>query len=291
MSYPFVPSPPSEHWPRTAPIRAIVIHMAEGGGTVRWLQRPDGNSSHYVVEYTGRIVQMVREDRAAGSIDPTKVRRDNDRPFTYLAETITYGVTANRAALGGHWDNPNAAVIAIEVEGFAREGPNPAQARALRSLVADIRTRHNVPTLGHRDFQNYKACPGRLIPWAAWGGHGQIEVPEEPVERTFTFGSDAVAGTFRSDGEPDHLYLRLRDNTLHPYVEPMEKHAFGPVELTDGGIGGPNDPRKRGYVIGAEAAFVLAEDGTFAPLQDTVAAARERDRAAHLANLEEVYAA
>jgi hypothetical protein len=258
MSYPWVPAP--DHWPRQTPIRAIAIHHAEGGGTVSWLTRPDGNSSHYVVEYTGRIVQMVKENRAAGSIDPSKVRTTDDPPFTYLGESITYGVTANKAALGDAWKNPNSAVIAIEVEGFARVGPNAAQRGSLRSLVKDIRSRHgNLPALGHRDFQNYKPCPGKLIPWIDYGGHG---IAEEEQLRSFTYTDEAASGWYTVSGD-DHLYLRLRTNTLHPIGDGVRKRAFGPVTLTDGGITGPADPRKVGYVINGEAAFMLNTDGVF----------------------------
>jgi hypothetical protein len=81
--------------------------------------------------------------------------------------------------------------------------------------------------------------------------------------RTFTFGPDAVDGTFKSDGKAGHLYLRLQDNTLHPFVEPFQKHGFGPVRLVGGGISGPTDLRDRGYIVGDEAAFVIVADGTF----------------------------
>lgn len=175
MSYPFVAAP--DHWARGgAPIRAIVIHMAEGGGTVSWLTRPDGNSSHYVVEYSGRVVQMVREDRAAGSINPTLIREDDDPPYDFGGVTVRYGATAARKALGAWSQDPNAAVIAIETEGFAKSGPNIDQRRALSRLVDDIRGRHGpLHALGHRDFQRYKACPGHLIPWVDYGGHGAPE--------------------------------------------------------------------------------------------------------------------
>jgi hypothetical protein len=166
-----------------APILAIVDHMAEGGGTVSYLDDvpplpPRGNSSHYVVEYSGRVVQMVRDDRAAGSIDPTKIRTDDDPDGLY-------GISHAIAVLDGYARDPNVAVIAIELEGFAREGPNAKQATALAELHADLRARH--PTirgqLGHRDFQDYKACPGHHIPWELVGGHGLFEedVMQAPI--------------------------------------------------------------------------------------------------------------
>jgi hypothetical protein len=218
-SYPFVAAP--DHWPRGGvPVRAIAIHHAEGGGTVSWLTRNDGNSSHYVVERSGRVVQMVREDRAAGSINPNLVRVDDDKPFTFMGEVITYGVTANKAALGEHWRNPNAAVIAIEVEGFAADGPNSAQRVALGHLVADIRSRHDVSVLGHRDWQSYKACPGRKIPWADYGGHGKrSSAPPVP--------------------EADDMLKATPIGTTYAYIVRAAEEAptYGPGEGERGSVG------------------------------------------------------
>lgn len=168
----------SETGPRvggTADIRAIVVHMAEGGGTVSWLTRADGNSSHYVVEYDGEIVQMVREGWWAGSLNPRSLRTTDDPYFEYLGLRLRYGKSEAVRSLGGttYYGDPNRFVIAIEVEGFAATGPNVKERAALKALIADIRRRHGkpFPALGHRDFQSYKACPGRRIPWVDYGGH------------------------------------------------------------------------------------------------------------------------
>lgn len=192
LAYRIVPTASSEAGPRPGglrDIRGVVIHMAEGGGTVSWLTRPDGNSSHYVVDYSGRITQMVRESWWAGSINPRKLRTTNDAAFTFEGERIRYGWTAAERALGAAARDPNRYVIAIETEGFAGKapvkgrpgydaranpdgGPNDRQRDALRALVADIRHRRGaLPALGHRDFQSYKACPGKRIPWRDYGGH------------------------------------------------------------------------------------------------------------------------
>lgn len=186
-----------DNWPRSAgaSVKAIVIHMAEGGGTVSWLTRDDGNSSHYVVEYTGRITQMVLESRAAGSIKPTLLRTSNDSPYTFLGETILYGIRVGKAVLGDGWSNPNSYVIAIEVEGYAAAGPNTAQHASLKRLIADIRSRHpGVPVLGHRDFQSYKACPGHKIRWIDYGGHGVPAASEEIMGLPLTLPSEIVKG-------------------------------------------------------------------------------------------------
>lgn len=167
-----------DHWTRNgADPRAIVVHMAEGGGTVSWLTRNDGNSSHYVVEYSGRVVQMVRESEAAGSMNPKTTRTGDDAPYGYGGIVIVYGRTALNAA--GISADPNRYAIAIEVEGFAAAGPNELQTGALTRLVADIRRRHGpLHVLGHRDQQDYKPCPGHKMPWHLFGGHG----PAKEVE-------------------------------------------------------------------------------------------------------------
>lgn len=184
----FVAAP--DNWGRggAAP-RAIVIHHAEGGGTVGWLTRNDGNSSHYVVEYSGRVVQMVAEDRSAGSMNPNLTRKSDDPAYTFEGSTVKYGRSALDAS--GIAGDPNRYAIAIEVEGFAEAGPNAAQRASLKRLVADIRRRNGpLPALGHRDQQSYKPCPGHKIPWADYGGHGvktmNTEEAMQPLEVSTT---------------------------------------------------------------------------------------------------------
>ena len=182
MSYPFSQA---VHYSRGYKTRkAIFVHMAEGGGTVSWLRNPDNPnvSAHYVVEYSGRVVQMVREIDSAWGINPSLLRTTNDTAFTFLGESVRYGVTAAKAALGSFWYDPNAAGITIEVEGFASAGPNAAQRTALKALVANIRRGWgNLPVLGHRDFQNYKACPGKKIAWVDFGGHAKGAAAPAPT--------------------------------------------------------------------------------------------------------------
>lgn len=173
-----------------APILAIAVHMAEGGGTDTWLTRIDGNSSHYVVKYDGRLTQLVPESKAAGSMNPRLTRTTDDPLYTYAGETYRYGRSVLDAVLGEYAAiSANRAVIAIEVEGFAAVGPNVAQTKTLTALCHDILARR--PTvrglIGHRDQQAYKACPGKRIPWKALGGHGLIR---EEEMRPFPVGID-----------------------------------------------------------------------------------------------------
>lgn len=164
------------------PRLALVIHMAEGGNTVAYLARanPNGVSVHYVIERSGRTVQMLTHDRMHTSIRVSSIRTTDD-PDGF------YGATAARAVMGRWADTreslgPNHASIAVEVEGFADEGPNPRQDDALGQLWRELTAEYpDIRALGHRDFANYKVCPGREVDWSVVGGHGaEVEIPEPP---------------------------------------------------------------------------------------------------------------
>ena len=165
------------------PRLALVIHLAEGGGTVGYLAKanPNGVSVHFVVERSGRTVQMLDLSHMHSSIRVSAIRTTDD-PDGF------YGVTAARAVMGA-WAatkrslGPNHASIAVEVEGFAKDGPNTSQRAALRELWADLRDRYpGIRALAHRDFAAYKACPGQRIGWEDFGGHGAAK--PEPVPAT-----------------------------------------------------------------------------------------------------------
>lgn len=172
--YPWVHAA-SDYGIAKGPRAGITWHMAEGGGTVGYLSRPNPNnvSVHFVVERSGRVVQMLDLIHANGSINPTLVRKDDDRPYVWQGVRITYGRTAAKTVLGRWADDPNSATIGVEVEGYAKDGPNLAQMTAMERLYADMARRFDdIRSLAHRDFANYKACPGKLIPWDRLGGHG-----------------------------------------------------------------------------------------------------------------------
>jgi hypothetical protein len=181
ITYQFVPAA-FDYGQRRAPALALMVHMAEGGGTVGYLSRNParGVSVHFVCERKGNMVQMLGLTRASGSINPADLRTTDD--------PAVYGASVARAVLGSWWHDPNSAVISCEVEGFARSGPSDVQHEALADWVADMRAKlpSLVGNLGHRDFADYKACPGVHVKWAALGGHGLYA----PAVITFRYGGE-----------------------------------------------------------------------------------------------------
>lgn len=213
MTYPYVPAY-YDYGLRTRPVLAFIGHMAEGGGTVGYLSRanPNGVSVHYVIEYSGRIVQMLKESRISGSLRPSAIRTTDDPPFTSPdGVTVVFGASAAKAALERYWSDPNTVVLSCEIEGFAASGPNAAQATALSALVADLRTRYpKIALLAHRDFADYKGCPGKLIPWGRLGGHG-VPLPDSATEETMTTYVDATKIPPRAWSVPSGVTLNGYD--------------------------------------------------------------------------------
>lgn len=192
MTYPFVQAH-NDYGHAKGPRLAAVWHMAEGGGTVAYLSKPNPNgvSVHFVIERSGRTVQMLRLNHANGSIRPTAIRTSDDKPFDWQGVDIVYGASAARAVLGDWHRDPNSATIGVEIEGYAKDGPNGRQADAMAALHADLAARFpGIRSLAHRDFADYKRCPGQLIPWDRVGGHG----PE--VDTLSVFTSTAQTGHF-----------------------------------------------------------------------------------------------
>jgi hypothetical protein len=162
------------------PTLAVTWHMAEGKNVAQYLSRDPlrGVSVHYTVEQEtdrwqdGEIVRCLPEDRISGSINPRTIRRTDD-PGGY------FGASHAKVALGSWWPetSPNCLVISVEVAGFAKDGPTEAQQRSMVALSDELKARYpKAVPLGHRDWQDVKACPGRTgamkAAFAAMGGHG-----------------------------------------------------------------------------------------------------------------------
>ena len=193
MAFPFTQSH-VDIAPARGPRLAMAWHMAEGGGTVGFLAKanPHGVSVHFVIERSGRVVQMLRLERMHTSIrirnkDGSLALRSTDDP---PGSPLGYGATNRRAVLGDWADiattlGPNHATLGVEIEGFAASGPNDAQRIAAVALAAEMQAAF--PTirghLGHRDF-NIKGCPGGVFPFLSLGGHGPSARVEDDVKIT-----------------------------------------------------------------------------------------------------------
>jgi hypothetical protein len=172
-----------------------VFHLAEGCDPLGYLSGPKeriarGVSATFVVQPSGRVVQMLALDHVSGSLNPREVRTSTD-PDGWAGRRYTRFM--DRDILDG-WVNHRA--WSIECAGFAlrdwtcgddifQKGPNERQVEAVVELVGLLRERAKRP-LGftiHRDFADYKPCPGRSDGVKALLerlGHGEEPVVEEP---------------------------------------------------------------------------------------------------------------
>lgn len=149
-------------------VRGIVWHFAEGGGTDYWLTREDGaqgdNSCHIVVKYDGSIRQIVEFDDASWSLH-----------WNMSGNYTDFGIfkpVRTREIIGS---DPNRHIIAIEVEGFWKNGPLTTQRNTILRLAKYLEEQFpEAIHMGHRDFQDYKACPGPSLFTNFLPHHGRL---------------------------------------------------------------------------------------------------------------------
>ena len=143
------------------------------------------------------------------------------------------------------------------------------------------------PPARHWDFWQYRGSPLDLDRYV--GTLAELRALAHPMGpdtgvamQSFTL-LPGPAGTLTVKPGPDYAYLRLADGTLHKVPNGLGvKHPAYPVRLLKPLPGGaPGADRSTGYLIGDEAAFVLASDVLFTPDPDATAGARaEWDRQA-----------
>lgn len=156
---------------RDVPAQGIVFHMAEGCNVASYLAGDNvlrGVSSHFTIEADGTVIQMVPLDKVSGSLNPRDVRTSNDPSGNYGRRFTKYydpDILTGKA---------NHRTISVEMAGRASStwscgggAPNPpgindAQLAAAIGLVKRLREKYKRPlgVNGHRDFADYKACPG-----------------------------------------------------------------------------------------------------------------------------------
>lgn len=262
--------------PARGPRAGILWHMAEGFGTVAYLANDParGVSVHYVVEQTGRVTQMLPLDHMHSSVDPSSIRETDDDPYTWHELEIRYGRTAAAAVLGD-WrtpvngsGGPNHASIGIEVEGFAADGPNDAQLPAIAELAGFLEgVFPSSRPLGHRDLQDYKACPGHRFPWELVGGHGTEELVSGITFNPTTQAQGAATMSFRT-------LFRISDGAaVLVDVDGYVRNTFAGIRAT-APVDGKAGNRQDGYLVthNGQAHLLLATDATWTATGDAAAA-------------------
>ncbi|MDX1606549.1 MAG: peptidoglycan recognition family protein, partial [Candidatus Competibacterales bacterium] len=154
MGYPgtnfWIASP--NHIPRPQPIQSVIIHTTQGpsrdeGGAINKFMRRDNGSIHYIVNRSGIVTQMVRDDEVAN----------------HVGGSLRYW--ANVESIGIEHVNPRG------------ETPTPALYEVSSKLVFWLCTHYSIPLVhetrshapGIKDHEyvspRRKPCPGTDWDW------------------------------------------------------------------------------------------------------------------------------
>ncbi len=268
----------------------LMLHMAEGSGTVGYLDDkgtapPRGVSVHTVCDLAGVVTQMLPWDHASGSLNPAD--RSTDKAY--------FGHQHLVDVLGAGWTDPNSYVLSMEIEGFAKTGPNAKQVAAITAWCLDMKAQF--PTLrgalGHADQTDTKGCPGvsfamRSI-FTAVGGHGLWEADVIKAGDGINFGVErwVLDGIHPvvSIGAP-----RLPDGTSDPALRLVlvgpgsdDVNFVARTRLT-AGAAAPGSAELLAALLAAELPAPPPADCT-----DEIAKVRELDRTAVLDAVAKVY--
>lgn len=284
-TYPYVAAR-YDFGPRKATL-GLCFHGAEAeAGVVGYLSRDPARrvSANFVCEASGRMVRMLPWDNTSGSMNPTD--RSTNKAY--------YGHDHLVDVLGDYWTDPNIAVISVEIEMYARQGPNIAQVASLIAWSKDMKARYPSirGAIGHADQTDTKGCPGTTsnmkLVFASIGGHGLWQ-QEEPVPLI-----ELANLTYTSKVVPKLNVPILREPRNEGPVIRMTKagDAFPRVGVTDTGF---HVIEAQDDTIGPFTAYIARgnvnpDEPIAAPLPDcsaAVAAQRERDREAVLAAVAE----
>jgi N-acetyl-anhydromuramyl-L-alanine amidase AmpD len=151
--------------------QGIVLHVGEGCNNVGYLSGDNvarGVSATFVCQVDGTIVQMLPLNHTHGSIRASDVRRDTDEDGFWGRRWTRYydpDILTGRV---------NQRTISVEIDGFASKkwtcsgatyppGPNEKQVESLIELIERLRSKYSqrLGVNGHRDFADYKPCPGK----------------------------------------------------------------------------------------------------------------------------------
>jgi hypothetical protein len=268
VSYPFVAAYWDNYGPRKGPTLGIGLHMAEGGGTVGYLDKigtipPRGVSVHAVCDRAGVVTQMLKWGDASGSLNPAN--RSTEKGY--------YGHSVLVAVLGDWWTDPNSAIVSMEIEGMAATGPNALQVPAVIAWGLDMR--RMFPTIrgafGHADQTDTKGCPGTTDAMKAIftgiGGHGLFATPPET-----STGEDMAGLKFdivaEESGwltvEQDGSWAVLVDGSGHVVFNRGDRKRYVlRVRLAANYGTAPNT--QDGFLVGSTAAVMFARNVTPAP--------------------------